>query len=117
MDTEYPVVPIRKYQTPIEDIEPGVPAPSIPRRHFELSAFERLPLEIRQIVYGLLGFPVGGKTWKEPWLLDLSAKARITHFEVLSWDSRFPNHGIDMHKEFSSLRDIWNPLVSSLIPL
>ena len=29
-----------------------------------LSLFEQLPLEIRQEIYGWLGFPIGGKVWE-----------------------------------------------------
>jgi hypothetical protein len=108
MDTKYPVVLIRKYQTPIEDVKLGVPVPSIPQRHFELSAFERLPLEIRQMVYEGLDFSVAGKVWRRD-LNDRKVRIKITHFEFRRWDS---HRGTRMHREISPYH-VWclNPEV------
>ena len=67
MDTDYPVVPIRRYLDAVEDM-------AVPSRRTQgtnraytrppLSLFEQLPLEIRQEKYGWLGFPVAGKQWE-----------------------------------------------------
>ena len=67
MNTDYPVVPIRRYLDAVEDM-------AVPSRRTQgtgcaytrppLSLFEQLPLEIRQEIYGWLGFPIGGKVWE-----------------------------------------------------
>ena len=67
MNTDCPVVPIRRYLDAVEDM-------AVPSRRTQgtgraytrppLSLFEQLPLEIRQEIYGWLGFPIGGKIWE-----------------------------------------------------
>jgi len=67
MDTDYLIVPIRRYLDAVEDM-------AVPSRRTQgtgraytrppLSLFEQLPLEIRQEIYGWLGFPIGGKVWE-----------------------------------------------------
>jgi hypothetical protein len=61
MDTDCPIVPVRKYVTPIEDLEceEGDLGSSKPEKEVTLSTFERLPRELRQMVYLILGYPVG----------------------------------------------------------
>ena len=91
MDTDYPVVPIRRYLDAVEDM-------AVPSRRTQgtnraytrppLSPFEQLPLEIRQEIYGWLGFPVAGKLWK--YILTKRGRMRvrstIRYFRFPRWD-------------------------------
>ncbi|KAH7061667.1 hypothetical protein BKA63DRAFT_497764 [Paraphoma chrysanthemicola] len=56
---------IQKYVEPVEDMNmlANPVGRTEPRQPVTLSPLERLPLEIRQMVYSWLGYPVGGKLW------------------------------------------------------
>jgi hypothetical protein len=90
MDTDYTGLPIRKYTTPIEDVQStmggGLSSPA-PFRHVARSSFERLPLELRQMVYSHLGYPVAGKVWiQDPHDYRFRLHASIEHLEFWRWD-------------------------------
>jgi len=66
MDSDHLDMVVRKYITPIEEIEcDSICSADVHyQAAFQLSAFERLPLELRQTIYSWLGYPVGGKMWR-----------------------------------------------------
>jgi hypothetical protein len=120
MDTEYSFIPVRKYQTPVEDVElESLPSPTS-RQQPLFSAFERLPVELRQRVYSFLGYPVGGKVWMDvpgrnfscDWLYT-PARVKIAYFDLWRWDATllsqgFPQ-GIRAYLDHPRLSDkIWN---------
>jgi hypothetical protein len=108
MDTDYPTISIKKYASFIDhnmsstsEESKYLSGPN--RRPDPSSAFERLPLEIRQMVYSHLCYPVGCETWEAAWekvtihhsrgSYSISARSRPIHVRVLKfncgrWDQR-----------------------------
>ena len=89
MDTDYPLVPIRKYLDNIEDMVVPTSLSKVPgctSRHLPLSPFERLPLELRQEIYGYLGFLIGGKVWRYYYPGRVYYRTTVRYFLFPRWD-------------------------------
>jgi hypothetical protein len=105
MDTDHPTMSIKSYE-PSMGKSQGISSrefnyPNNSRRTGSSSAFERLPLEIRQTVYSHLGYPVGSKTWRATWDCETTyhsstsrsmtftsrlIHARVLRFRYWRWD-------------------------------
>lgn len=96
MEADFPGLCVQKYVRPVEDMDVS-PNP-LERTSFphtaQLSAFERLPLEIRQMVYSWLGYPVGGSVRTKDYvrnpvkddLISCWLLKKIVSFSLWRWD-------------------------------
>ncbi|KAF2878611.1 hypothetical protein BDV95DRAFT_589521 [Massariosphaeria phaeospora] len=81
MDTDIPFETqvVKKYITPVEEQD-------IPQASTKETARLMQPAELRQMIYGYLGYPIAGKVWAESPCSGQLVQARIVGYDIRDFD-------------------------------